>query len=107
MGSSPGATRVRPRVRWACCWSEIRRRHWPRSSVVTSWTRRPRSPRPAQANTSRWRADMRITTEDVLRTVTQTIDANVLPDTPAGWPASYLRSAVMLLTYVEDRVRLE
>jgi hypothetical protein len=49
---------------------------------------------------------MSITIEEILRSVTATIDANVLPETPAGWPASYLRSAVMLLTYAEDRVRL-
>lgn len=50
---------------------------------------------------------MRVTTQDIVRSVARTIETEVLPEAAAGWPASYLRSALMLLTYLEDRVSLE
>lgn len=50
---------------------------------------------------------MQVTTQDIVRSVARTIEADVLPDAAPGWPASYLRSSVMLLTYLEDRATLE
>jgi hypothetical protein len=50
---------------------------------------------------------VRVTTQDIVRSVARTIESDVLPEAAPGWPASYLRSALMLLTYLEDRVTLE
>ena len=50
---------------------------------------------------------MLVTTQGIARSVARTIEHEVLPEAAPGWPASYLRSAVMLLTYLEDRVTLE
>jgi hypothetical protein len=50
---------------------------------------------------------VRVTTEIIVGSVARTIESEVLPEAPAGWHASYLRSALMLLTYLEDRVNLE
>lgn len=50
---------------------------------------------------------MRVTTQDIVRSVARTIESEVLPEAAPGWPASYLRSALMLLTYLEDAVTLE
>ncbi|AEG50880.1 hypothetical protein Sphch_3275 [Sphingobium chlorophenolicum L-1] len=44
--------------------------------------------------------------ERVIWSITQTLEKEVLPAVPMGWPASYLRSAIMLLTYMEDRLTL-
>jgi hypothetical protein len=50
---------------------------------------------------------MRLTTQDIVRSVAHTLETDVLPTAPEGWPASYLRSALMLLTYLEDLATLE
>lgn len=49
---------------------------------------------------------MRVTTQHIARSVAQTIESELLPEAAPGWPASYLRSALMLLTYLEDLATL-
>jgi hypothetical protein len=48
-----------------------------------------------------------VTTQTIVGSIVRTLESEVLPEAPPGWPASYLRSAIMLLTYLEDLVTME
>jgi hypothetical protein len=50
----------------------------------------------------------RTTTEFMIKAVAEALRNGVLPALePASWPAGNLRACLMLLTYIEDRVKLE
>jgi hypothetical protein len=51
---------------------------------------------------------MMISSQEILRAITHTLENNVLPELDAAsWPASNIRSCVLLLHYLEGRTAVE